>query len=97
MNNFWEEQSIFVKIFCIFVAKMKKFFCSGISKMEDPDPNPNPSKPYNRIPKKMLSSTKTRFDGTFVNTNDSCRGMDSRKKVVCGVAATVIIWLVSFF
>jgi hypothetical protein len=40
---------------------------------------------------------KTRFDGTLVNTNDSCRGMDSRKKVVCGVAATVIIWLVSLF
>jgi hypothetical protein len=40
---------------------------------------------------------KTRFDGTFVNTNDLCRGMDSRKKVVCGVAATVIIWLVSLF
>jgi hypothetical protein len=27
MNNFWEEQSIFVKILCIFAAKMQNFFC----------------------------------------------------------------------
>ncbi len=44
-----------------------------------------------------VSSIKTRFDCSFINTNVLCRGMDSRKKVVCGVAATVIIWLVSLF
>jgi hypothetical protein len=70
----------------------------------DPDSNPRVNQKIESRSEKILLIRhtksllkKTRFDGTFVNTNDLCRGMDSRKKVVCGVAATVIIWLVSLF